>query len=92
MHCDVKPENVSLCREGDLAGRPRQAKLIDFGLSRPRAQDARLDPSEVAGTPAHAASEPISGRTQPIEKVAISGSLTTITTRFLGRNGVTSRI
>jgi len=61
IHCDIKPENVFLCRD-ELSGGPGiGVKLIDFGLSRTIVRDARLATDEVGGTPAYAAPEQLAG-------------------------------
>ncbi|HMF98193.1 MAG TPA: serine/threonine-protein kinase [Vicinamibacterales bacterium] len=66
VHRDLKPANVMLTRTG--------AKLLDFGLARPRSSPAPHDPqiktfdlpatmsSVVAGTPAYMAPEQVKGR------------------------------
>ena len=58
IHCDIKPENVFLCRT-PTAGRRRgiQVKLIDFGLTRMQADATTLAEGEVAGTPQYMAPE-----------------------------------
>ncbi len=62
IHCDVKTENVFLCRPPD-GGRERViAKLIDFGLSRRIVDGARLATSELGGTPEYVSPEQIQGK------------------------------
>jgi serine/threonine-protein kinase len=61
IHCDIKPENIFLCRE-PVDHRSRiVAKIIDFGLSRSMAKGARLNAAEVGGTPHFAAPEQLAG-------------------------------
>lgn len=61
VHCDIKPENIFLCRPSRGPETRILAKLIDFGLSRNMALGAELDSSEVGGTPIYAAPEQIQG-------------------------------
>lgn len=61
IHCDIKPENVFLCRDQLSGGPGVGVKLIDFGLSRTIVRDARLSTDEVGGTPAYAAPEQLAG-------------------------------
>lgn len=61
IHCDIKPENVFLCRDSTSGGPGVGVKLIDFGLSRTIVRDARLATDEVGGTPAYAAPEQLAG-------------------------------
>lgn len=59
IHCDVKSENVFLCRPPEGERQRILVKLIDFGLSKASAQNVRLASSEVAGTPEYIAPEQI---------------------------------
>jgi PAS domain-containing protein len=61
VHCDVKPQNVFLCRKLRGPRQRRVAKLIDFGLARQQVRSASLSASETAGTPIWAAPEQLSG-------------------------------
>ncbi|MFH2006255.1 MAG: serine/threonine-protein kinase [bacterium] len=61
IHCDIKPENVFLCRDTVGHGVGEGVKLIDFGLSRTMVRGGKLDQSEVGGTPAYAAPEQLAG-------------------------------
>lgn len=61
IHCDIKPENVFLCRDQLSGGPGIGVKLIDFGLSRTIVRDAKLSTDEVGGTPAYAAPEQLAG-------------------------------
>lgn len=75
IHCDIKTENVFICRS-DSPGAPVQAKLIDFGLSKARAQGLQLSKSEIAGTPAYIAPEQARGEApQPSMDVYAVGML-----------------
>ncbi|WP_395843894.1 protein kinase [Cystobacter fuscus] len=51
LHCDIKPRNVLLARDGRVV-------LVDFGLSKNRAEPSV---SELAGTPAYISPEQIAG-------------------------------
>jgi len=61
IHCDIKPENVFLCREQRSGDPGIGVKLIDFGLSRTIVRDAQLSTDEVGGTPVYAAPEQLAG-------------------------------
>lgn len=61
IHCDVKAENVFLCRAQSDSKRRIAVKLIDFGLSRLRATGVSLAASQVGGTPQYMAPELIQG-------------------------------
>ncbi len=63
IHCDIKPENVFLCRDQRSGDPGIGVKLIDFGLSRTIVRDAKLSTDEVGGTPAYAAPEQLAGLT-----------------------------
>jgi len=62
IHCDIKPENVFLCSDAIGAGGGEAVKVIDFGLSRSMVRGARLDATEVGGTPAYSSPEQLAGR------------------------------
>ncbi len=62
IHCDIKSENIFLCRQTGEGRKRTEVKLIDFGLSRTEALGAKLAQSEVAGTPEYMAPEQIRGR------------------------------
>ncbi|MFH2008096.1 MAG: protein kinase [bacterium] len=76
IHCDVKAENVFLCRP-PADGRQRTlVKIIDFGLSRPRTSNVRLADIEVGGTPHYMAPELINGESpQPSMDIYALGTL-----------------
>jgi serine/threonine protein kinase len=61
IHCDVKAENVLLCRAAKDSRQRLVVKMIDFGLSRPRTAGVTLSPAEVGGTPQYMAPELIRG-------------------------------
>ncbi len=61
IHCDVKSENVFLCRQPEGERQRHIVKLIDFGLSKAEALGAKLARSEVGGTPEYIAPEQIRG-------------------------------
>ena len=59
IHRDLKPDNIFLCTDPD--GTPRQAKVVDFGISAVIA-DSALDPTltdraTILGTPAYMSPE-----------------------------------
>ena len=70
IHCDVKPENVFLCRAPSGRRRKATVKIIDFGLSRQHAEGTLLSPEEVAGTPGFMAPEQIR-RSAPVPSMDI---------------------
>ncbi len=51
LHCDIKPRNILLAKDG-------RAVLLDFGLSKSRSEQSV---AELAGTPAYISPEQISG-------------------------------
>ena len=61
IHCDIKADNVFLCRPPPDQRQRRVVKLIDFGLSRSVAMGTTLARSEVGGTPQYVAPEQIQG-------------------------------
>lgn len=61
IHCDIKSENIFLCRQQKEHRQRTLVKLIDFGLSRQRASGLRLARVEVAGTPEYMAPELLRG-------------------------------
>ncbi len=76
IHCDVKAENVFLCRAPLDARQRLQVKMIDFGLSRPRTQHVKLADVEVGGTPQYMAPELINGESpQPSMDIYALGIL-----------------
>jgi len=76
VHCDVKPQNLFLCRKLRGPRQRRVAKLIDFGLARKHVQFASLSTSEMGGTPIWAAPEQLSGAApQPSMDIYSVGSL-----------------
>jgi serine/threonine protein kinase len=62
IHCDIKPENVFLCREVASATGGEAVKLIDFGLSRSMVPGGGRAKTQVGGTPAYAAPEQLAGQ------------------------------
>jgi PAS domain-containing protein len=58
VHCDVKPENILLCRLPSTERRRNVIKLLDFGLARTGTQSTRLT-QNIEGTPAYLAPERI---------------------------------
>jgi eukaryotic-like serine/threonine-protein kinase len=62
IHCDIKSENVFLCKHQSEHRQRTLVKLIDFGLSRSTSSDLQLARAEVAGTPEYMAPELIRGR------------------------------
>ncbi len=76
IHCDIKPENIFLVRQQDGSRQRILAKVIDFGLSKSMAAGARLDASEIGGTPIYAAPEQIEGLApQPSMDIYAMGEL-----------------
>lgn len=61
IHCDIKSENIFLCKKQSEHRQRTLVKLIDFGLSRSKASGLRLAKIEVAGTPEYMAPELIQG-------------------------------
>lgn len=61
IHCDIKSENIFLCRLQKEHRQRTLVKLIDFGLSRRRASGLKLAKVEVAGTPEYMAPELLRG-------------------------------
>jgi eukaryotic-like serine/threonine-protein kinase len=55
VHCDVKPANLFLTREGTV-------KLLDFGLAKLSSHRDPIEPGRVAGTIHYMSPEQISGR------------------------------
>ncbi len=62
IHCDIKSENIFLCKHQSEHRQRTIVKLIDFGLSRSKASNLQLAKAEVAGTPEYMAPELIQGR------------------------------
>jgi eukaryotic-like serine/threonine-protein kinase len=62
VHCDIKPENVFLTREG-------RVRLLDFGVARCRALDLghANDPGHALGTPAFMAPEQAFGNSAELD-------------------------
>jgi PAS domain-containing protein len=58
VHCDIKPENILLCRLPSTERRRHIVKLLDFGLARSGAPSVRTTHS-IEGTPAYLAPERI---------------------------------
>lgn len=58
VHCDLKPENVLLSRDG-------RTILTDFGIARTRSEapESEVTPSGMSGTPAYMSPEQVSGGT-----------------------------
>jgi len=76
IHCDVKAENVFLCRTPADARQRLKIKMIDFGLSRPRTQHVKLAAVEVGGTPQYMSPELINGESpQPSMDIYALGNL-----------------
>ncbi len=76
IHCDVKAENVFLCRTPAERRQRLHIKMIDFGLSRPRTQHVKLAEVEVGGTPQYMAPELINGESpQPSMDIYALGVL-----------------
>jgi serine/threonine-protein kinase len=59
VHCDIKSDNIFLCRVAGKQRRRIQIKLLDFGLSRMQAASGPVSLSDVGGTPAYMAPERI---------------------------------
>ncbi|MFZ4580204.1 MAG: serine/threonine-protein kinase [Myxococcota bacterium] len=57
VHCDVKPENVMLPRDGT----PGQCKLVDFGIAQAPGPVVQSEDVGVVGTPAYMSPEQIRG-------------------------------
>jgi len=62
IHCDIKSENIFLCKHQAEHRQRTIVKLIDFGLSRSKASGLQLAKAEVAGTPEYMAPELLQGR------------------------------
>ncbi len=62
IHCDIKSENIFLCKQQTEHRQRTVVKLIDFGLSRSKATHLQLARAEVAGTPEYMAPELLRGR------------------------------
>ncbi len=76
IHCDVKAENVFLCRTPTDRRQRLHIKMIDFGLSRPRTQNVKLADVEVGGTPQYMPPELINGESpQPSMDIYALGNL-----------------
>ncbi len=61
IHCDVKSENVFLCRPPEGERQRIHVKMIDFGLSKHAVRGVKLASVEVGGTPEYVAPEQIQG-------------------------------
>ena len=76
IHCDIKPENIFLVRQPDGSRTRIHAKIIDFGLSKNMASGARLNVTEIGGTPIYAAPEQLQGLSpQPSMDIYAMGEL-----------------
>ncbi|MBI5479455.1 MAG: protein kinase [Deltaproteobacteria bacterium] len=60
IHCDIKPDNIFVCRLPSTERRKWVIKLLDFGLARIGAASARTTQS-LEGTPAYMSPERIKG-------------------------------
>ena len=83
VHCDLKPDNVFICRDG--AGRSR-LKLLDLGVAqsaRRERSDELLDPPSMFGTPGYMAPEQAQAREQAIDARADVWALGLIAYRLL---------
>jgi hypothetical protein len=61
VHCDIKPDNIFVCRLPSTERRKWVVKLLDFGLARIGAASARTTQS-LEGTPAYMSPERIKGQ------------------------------
>ncbi len=76
IHCDIKPENIFLVKQPDGSRTRIHAKIIDFGLSKNMASGARLNVTEIGGTPIYAAPEQLQGLSpQPSMDIYAMGEL-----------------
>jgi eukaryotic-like serine/threonine-protein kinase len=69
IHCDVKPENVMVSRDGAW-----RVKVIDFGVAR-GFDEPPADDASIAGTPAYMAPEQWRGRPVPASDVYALGCM-----------------
>jgi len=67
VHCDVKPDNVLVLRDG-------RVKIIDFGVSR-RVDEPPAEDASIAGTPAYMAPEQWRGEPEPASDVYALGCM-----------------
>jgi len=74
VHCDVKPDNVFVLGDPDLAGGAPRIKVIDFGVAR-SIHDAGAECAAIAGTPAYMAPEQWYGAPVPASDVYALGAL-----------------
>lgn len=64
VHRDIKPDNIFLCRSPD--GKPREAKVLDFGISKVISNEQQYDPrltrtGALMGTPYYMSPEQVRG-------------------------------
>jgi len=64
IHRDIKPDNIFLCRSPE--GKPREAKVLDFGISKVSSRNGQLNPrltrtGTLMGTPYYMSPEQIRG-------------------------------